>query len=69
LGIRGYTPTVEAAVSIAQTLGVSVEYLVTGKETEKERLLSTLPQDIQDPPMFYVKLNVYFFLKFAKNVA
>jgi len=28
-----YTPSVENAVSIARALGVSVEYLVTGKET------------------------------------
>jgi transcriptional regulator with XRE-family HTH domain len=48
LGIRGYTPSVEAAVSIAQALGVSVEYLVTGREGPKERLLSSFPQDIQE---------------------
>jgi hypothetical protein len=29
-------------------LGVSVEYLVTGKETEKDQLLSSLPKDIQE---------------------
>lgn len=32
LNKRGQTPSVEAAVKIAHTLGVSVEYLVTGKE-------------------------------------
>jgi len=32
LNKRGQTPSVEAAVKIAQALGVSVEYLVTGKE-------------------------------------
>ncbi|MBR1638666.1 MAG: helix-turn-helix transcriptional regulator [Treponema sp.] len=30
---RGYLPNVETAVKIAKTLGVSVEYLVTGKRT------------------------------------
>jgi transcriptional regulator with XRE-family HTH domain len=57
LGTRGYTPSVEAAVSIARTLGVSVEYLVTGKETEKERPLSSLPQDIQDIVRAVERLN------------
>lgn len=36
---RGYLPNVETAVKIAKTLGVSVEYLVTGKRavaTDKE---------------------------------
>ena len=35
LNKRGQLPTVEAAVRIAQALGVSVEYLVTGKEVQK----------------------------------
>jgi transcriptional regulator with XRE-family HTH domain len=33
LNKRGQTPLVEAAVKIAQALDVSVEYLVTGKES------------------------------------
>jgi len=48
LGIRSYTPSVQAAVSIAKALGVSVEYLVTGKEVKKDRLFSSLPKDIQE---------------------
>jgi transcriptional regulator with XRE-family HTH domain len=48
LGRRGYIPSAEAAVRIAQTLGVSVEYLVTGKRAGQDRPLSSLPQDIQD---------------------
>jgi len=32
LSKRGQTPSVEVAVRIAQALGVTVEYLVTGKE-------------------------------------
>jgi transcriptional regulator with XRE-family HTH domain len=33
LNKRGQAPSVETAVKIAQALGVSVEYLVTGKES------------------------------------
>jgi transcriptional regulator with XRE-family HTH domain len=47
LGTRAYKPSAEAAVSIAKALGVSVEYLVTGTDGEKDRPLSSLPQDIQ----------------------
>jgi transcriptional regulator with XRE-family HTH domain len=35
LNKRGQVPSVEAAVKIAQALGVSVEYLVTGKERKQ----------------------------------
>jgi transcriptional regulator with XRE-family HTH domain len=48
LGNKGYTPSVYAAVNIAKALGVSVEYLVTGKKSAKERPLSSLPKDIQE---------------------
>ncbi|MDR1306556.1 MAG: helix-turn-helix domain-containing protein [Treponema sp.] len=47
LGTRSYSPSVETAVCIAKVLGVSVEYLVTGREAAKDRPLSSLPQDIQ----------------------
>ena len=33
LNARGQLPSVEAGLKIAQALGVSVEYLVTGKDT------------------------------------
>jgi transcriptional regulator with XRE-family HTH domain len=32
LNVREHTPTLDVAVKIAQALGVSVEYLATGKE-------------------------------------
>ena len=48
LGKRSYKPSVEAAVSIARALGVSVEYLVTGADASKDRLLSSLPADVQE---------------------
>jgi transcriptional regulator with XRE-family HTH domain len=35
LNKRGQIPSVEAAVKIARVLGVSVEYLVTGKEQKQ----------------------------------
>ena len=38
LNARGQLPSVEVAVRIANTLGVSVEYLVTGKETHNTPL-------------------------------
>ena len=37
LGVRGYMPSAEAAVKIAQALGVSVEYLVTGEENSSDK--------------------------------
>jgi transcriptional regulator with XRE-family HTH domain len=40
LNARGQIPSVESAVRIAQTLGVSVEYLVTGKDANNPQLSS-----------------------------
>ena len=36
LSVKGQMPSVEAGVKIAQALGVSVEYLVTGKEDKQK---------------------------------
>jgi len=36
LGVRASMPTADAAVKIADALGVTVEYLVTGLETKKQ---------------------------------
>jgi transcriptional regulator with XRE-family HTH domain len=58
LGIHGYTPSVEAAFSIAQALGVSVEYLVSGEETGQRRPLSSLPRDVQEIVWVLERLNV-----------
>ena len=38
LNARGQMPSVVAAVKIAHTLGVSVEYLVEGKERQETQL-------------------------------
>jgi len=37
LSVREYMPSADAAVKIAQALGVSVEYLVTGEENGPEK--------------------------------
>ena len=39
LGARATTPSVEAAIKIAQALKVSVEYLVIGDKTTTDRVL------------------------------
>jgi transcriptional regulator with XRE-family HTH domain len=55
----GYEPSAETAVKIAQALGVSVEYLVTGHEihrTSQEML--NLPFDVKNINQDLFKLNV-----------
>ena len=37
LNVRENMPTADVAVKIAQTLGVTVEYLVTGEESQTEK--------------------------------
>jgi len=37
LCVRGYMPSADAAVKIANVLGVSVEYLVTGEENDPDK--------------------------------
>jgi len=57
LGSRCYTPSVEAAVSIAKALGVTVEYLVTGADDRKDRLVSALHSDVQEIVSVSERLN------------
>jgi transcriptional regulator with XRE-family HTH domain len=55
----GYEPSAETAVKIAQALGLSVEYLVTGREIHyirQERL--NLPFDVKNINQDLFKLNV-----------
>jgi len=69
LGNRGHTPSVEAAVSIAKALGVSVEYLVDGSTTIKDIPLSSLPEDIQEIMIEVRQLNLkdrYVILSLAR---
>jgi len=58
LGAHGYTPSVETAVSLAKTLGVTVEYLVTGTDnSRKDRPLSSLHSDVQEIVLVAERLN------------
>ncbi|MDR1785834.1 MAG: helix-turn-helix transcriptional regulator [Spirochaetaceae bacterium] len=47
LGARAKIPSAEAAVRIAQALGVSVEYLVTGKDAGAKQSLAAFPPDMR----------------------
>jgi len=57
LGTNNYTPSVKTAVSIAKALGVSVEYLVTAADSEKDRPLSSLNSVIQEIVLACEQLN------------
>jgi transcriptional regulator with XRE-family HTH domain len=57
LTAQGYSPSVEAAVSIAKVLGVSVEYLVTGTDSKNESSLASIPQDLRELVIILKKLN------------
>lgn len=52
---RGVLPNVETAVKIASVLGVSVEYLVTGKDP----IYHSQHSDIQDITHDLIKLTPY----------
>jgi transcriptional regulator with XRE-family HTH domain len=58
LGIRSYKPSVDAAVNIAKALGVTVEYLVTGTDSPKERPISSLHGDLQEIVLACEQLNI-----------
>lgn len=45
---RGVLPNVETAVKIAETLGVSVEYLVTGKDSARSSRLHEIQSIVDD---------------------
>ena len=47
LNARGQIPSVEAGFKIAQALGVSVEYLVTGKEGKRGKEAQEINNDVQ----------------------
>jgi transcriptional regulator with XRE-family HTH domain len=57
LGTYSCTPSVKAAVSIAKALGVSVEFLVTGENTKKDRPISSLHSDIQEVVLISERLS------------
>ncbi|MDR0596940.1 MAG: helix-turn-helix domain-containing protein [Treponema sp.] len=47
LNTHSSIPSAEAAVSIARALGVTVEYLVTGREGWRGKTLSSLTQELR----------------------
>ena len=55
LGVRASIPPVDIAVKIASALGVTVEYLVTGQETQKHDKL--LDQNIRSINSILIELN------------
>ena len=57
MGNKSYTPSAENAVKIAKALGVSVEYLVTGKDTTQKISRSVLPSDMQEILQVTKQLN------------
>jgi len=54
---NGYTPSAMAAVNIARALGVSVEYLVMGKEIQKNITHSSLHHELRPLIQFLEQLN------------
>jgi len=54
---NGYTPSVVAAVNIARALGVSVEYLVIGKEIQKSKSHSSLYHELRPLIKFLEQLT------------
>ena len=57
MGNKSYTPSAENAVKIAKALGVSVEYLVTGKDTTQKIPHSALPSDMLEIVQVTRQLN------------
>ena len=47
LNTKGQIPSVEAGLKIAQALGVSVEYLVTGKDSNPKKESQIMNDDIR----------------------
>jgi transcriptional regulator with XRE-family HTH domain len=57
LGIRASMPPADIAVKIANALGVSVEYLVTGKEEKKQKNFPLYNHNIRSIIEIILKLN------------
>jgi transcriptional regulator with XRE-family HTH domain len=47
LSTHNCTPSAEAAIKIAEALGVSVEYLVTGHDIRREKTLAAMNADLR----------------------
>ena len=57
LGVRASIPPADIACKIAAALGVSVEYLVTGKERENENAVKTYSHDIRSIIQILLELD------------
>jgi len=57
LNVRQYMPSADVAVKIAQALGVSVEYLVTGEELSPTK--TSLGPEIRDLVQNYKQLSEF----------
>jgi len=57
LNVREYMPSADAAVKIAQALGVSVEYLITGEELSTAK--TSFGPEIRDLIHNFKQLNEY----------
>jgi len=55
---NSYIPSAVAAVNIAVALGVSVEYLVTGKESQNGKSLSSIHHEIRPLIKSLEQLNI-----------
>ena len=47
LNTHNSIPNAEAAVKIAQALGITVEYLITGKDSYDEKKQASFPKDLR----------------------
>ena len=57
LGVRSSMPPADIAVKIANALGVSVEYLITGKDEKKDVPLKFYNQNIRTIMKIFPDLN------------
>jgi len=58
LSVRGRMPAADAAVRIASALGVSTEYLITGKETNKVKNTMIFSPEIRQMARIVENLNL-----------
>ena len=57
LNTHNAIPSAETAVKIAKTLGVTVEYLITGKDHYSEAKLAVFPEDLRTMIEMWNSLN------------
>ena len=57
LGVRASIPPADVACKIANVLGVSVEYLITGEEAESKNTAKTYSHDIRSIIQILLELD------------